>query len=240
MIIQAQVIITGMYFISVFSKMANSGGMWWWNSSHVALDMIKTQHQSYLNHLDPAFAGTPPEALWMLQHIWIARLCFTSGLVLETVCILGIGHRWLGFIMGVSLIAMHRSIDRLMGGVAFLYNELLCLIFLVGVPFMLARLLERMQNKSARAGFIAGAGVGIFCSYWLAKYGLHFTDSRAMTSLGSYLLSLVNQLGIWNSLEWKDWTACFRFLTPAVLCAAVGGVIVAFVAQRIQARALEK
>jgi hypothetical protein len=240
MLVQSQVIITGMYFISVFTKMDNSGGMWWWNSHHTALDMIKTQHQSYLNHFDSAFSVTPPVALWMLTHVWIARIFFTSGLILETVCILGIGNRTLGFIMAVSLIFMHRSIDLLMGGVAFLYNELLCIIFLLGLPFALACLLERVQNKTVRTGILAGAGLGILASFWTAGLVFSAEESRAFASLGTYLLSLVNQISIWSSLSWDEWAGFFYFIMPAAFTAVIGALIGGASCRLFQERALEK
>src|SRR5438093_13283033 len=109
--------------------MPSSGGMWLWNANYIAMDMIKTQHQTFLNSFDPAYAKIPSDAFWLLDHTWTSRILFGSGVLLEAGCILAIGGRWLSFIIGVSLIAMHRSIDSLMGGVAFPYNELLDMIF---------------------------------------------------------------------------------------------------------------
>ncbi len=223
MMVQSQVIITGMYFISVFSKFRNSDGAWLWNCSNVAMDMIKTQRQSFLNHLDPAFAQPPETAFWMLDHPWTARLFFGSGLILEVICILAIGHRWLAPIMGMALIGMHRSIDLLMGGVAFIYNEFLCLIFLVSLPFFMAKLLEALV-RSARARWFAVAGmlIGVPLSYWL--------QSDRRLSLGGYLLNLVNQMNTWSSLEWETWRATLIFIAPAIACSlvmAAAGVVAA-------------
>jgi hypothetical protein len=218
MLVQAQVAVAGMYFISVWTKLANSGGMWLWNSNHIALDMVKTQRQSYLNHFDPAYAATPPEALWMLAHPWVSRLFFSSGVVLELVCILAIGRRRLAFAIGVALIAVHRSIDWLMGGVAFLNNELLCFIFLVNLPFLMAWPLERLPQRAARLA-VAGGLAGVVASYWLQPEAL-----RAALHLGGYLLSLVNSIGVWNSLDGGEWARFFRFVAP-VAAAVTSGVV---------------
>lgn len=228
MLIQAQVIVTGMYFISVFSKMDNSGGMWLWNSSYTALDMIKTQRQSFLNRFDPAYAEIPAEAYWMLEHPWTARLFFGSGLVLEVVCILGIGHRWLGPVMGASLIIMHRCIDQLMGGVAFLYNELLCLVFLINIPFFASWLFERIPHARARWFAVAGLVLGVPLSFWFQPDGVHdFFVGRG--GVGPYILGLINELGTWSALEWSEWQKTLHFLSPVfasmAACTVIGGLI---------------
>lgn len=230
MLVNAQVILTGMYFISVFTKMDNSGGMWLWNSNNVALDMIKTARQSYLNNFDPAFAGNPPEAIWMLEHPWLSRLFFGSGLFLEFFCILAIGHRWLGFIIGVSLLAMHRSIDWLMGGVAFINNEFLAFIFLVNLPFLLSWPLDRIPWAWIRRGVVAGGFAGLFVSYWIHPAG------AGTSSPEGYAWSIVKSIEVWNSLEAAHWQNFLQFATPVALSivvgAAVGGVI-AFIARQI-------
>lgn len=224
MFVNAQVIVTGMYFISVFSKMDNSGGMWLWNCHHTALDMIKTQRQTFFNRFDPAYAEIPKEAYWMLEHPWSARAFFGSGLFLEVACIFAIGHRWLGPVMGVSLIIMHRCIDRLMGGVAFLYNELLCLVFLVSLPFFLAWAFERIPNLWARRFAVAGLLLGVPLSYFLQPEGV-----KNFFNVGTYMLALVNEQGTWSALELSEWQKTWDFFKPVLLAspalAVLGGLI---------------
>jgi hypothetical protein len=139
-------LICGTYVVSVITKMDNSNGMWFWNSNHIAMDMLKTQRQNYLNDLSPEFAGDPPLALWLIEHKWIARAMFSSGVLLELFCFFALGHRLLAFIIGLSLIAMHRSISHLMN-LEFLNNELLALIFFVNIPFLIAWPLEWVWRK---------------------------------------------------------------------------------------------
>jgi len=147
-------IICGTYVVSVVTKMDASNGMWFWNSNHIAMDMIKTQRQNFFNALEPQYDGNPPTALWLLEHKWIARAMFSSGVFLEVLCFFALGHRALAFIIGVSLIAMHRSISELMG-LTFLNNELLALIFMVNIPFLIAwpinKLLGLGQRQELRA-----------------------------------------------------------------------------------------
>lgn len=237
MLVQSQVILCGMYFISVFTKLDKSGGMWLFNSKYVAMDMLKTQRQSHLNNLDPAFAGNPPEAIWMLDHPTLATLFFGSGLFLEFFCIFAIGHRWLGPIIGISLIVMHRAIDRLMGGVAFLNNELLAFIFLINLPFFMAWVVERLPKLSARHLAVAGGLVGVVISLWVqpAQVRADFLGSGGpgflgqLEGVGNYLLKLINNLDTWNSFEAERWARTLQFVAPVLasmlVCAGLGAVL---------------
>lgn len=240
MLIQSQVILCGMYFISVFTKLDNSGGMWLFNSKYVAMDMLKTQRQSHLNNLDPIYLGNPPEAIWMLEHPYLAILFFGSGLFMEFFCILAIGHRWLGPIIGISLIIMHRAIDRLMGGVAFLNNELLAFIFLVNLPFFMAWVIERLPKLTARHLAVGGALLGVILSFWLQPANIReaFLERGGagflgmLSGIGQYLLALINQMDTWNSLEWEQWKKTLTFLAPVagsvLALGAVGAVLGSF------------
>jgi hypothetical protein len=248
MLVQSMVIVTGAYFISVIAKMENSHGMWFWNSNNVALDMIKTERQTFFNH----HSGPPPDvtpkememvreigifdvmfrpksypvevvATWLMERPWTARLIFSSGVLLETVCILGIGNRLLALFFGIALIAFHRSIDVLMGGVAFPFNELCDFIFLVGLPFGLAWTLERIRNLRVRRALLIGAGVGVVASWWF-----HEETGAATSSLQNYLLSVVNVIaGTWSS---QDWRGFFEYLRPVFITSGICAAFAALVA----------
>ncbi|MCE9518213.1 MAG: hypothetical protein K8R87_01385 [Verrucomicrobia bacterium] len=246
MLLQSMVIVTGAYFVSVFAKMENSDGEWFMNSNNVALDMIKTDRQTYFNqHRGPIPVISSEDlklvreigitdvifrpksypvqvvATWLLEHPWTSRILFSSGVLLETVCILAIGNRILALFFGLSLIAFHRSIDALMGGVAFPFNELCDFIFLIGIPFGLAWTLERIKNIRVRHALLIGAGIGVVASYWF-----HEKTGAATSSLCNYLLS-VNYVifGTWSS---QDWSGFFEYLNPVIMSAAAGALAAAF------------
>ncbi len=205
---QSVTLVAGSYFLSVITKLKESNGMWLWNSNNFALDMIKTQRQSWLNKLSPDLAGIPDAALWMLQHPWTARLTFGSGMILEAVCILAIGNRILGFLLGISLIVMHRSIDALMGGVVFPYNELLDLVFLVGIPFGIAWILEKLLPKPLCWGAVIGALAGLPLSWMVRTPGVH------SQTVGDHLQALVNFLDVWGNQNWGDF---LNYMWPEVI-----------------------
>ncbi len=225
LLVQSQVAITGCYFVSVVTKMDNSSWMWFWNSNYVAMDMVKTQRQSYLNKFEPEFQANETRAKWYMERPWTSRFLFSSGVLLETVCIFAIGNRLLGFLMGVSLIAMHRSIDDLMG-LTFPNHEYLDAIFLVGIPFLLAWLIERIRHQGMRWGLIAGAFVGVPLSYLAQPEKL-----RAKRDFATYPLDVVNSIGYLGG-NW-DAERFFSFLTPVFIvcavCAIVGCVLGRFV-----------
>jgi hypothetical protein len=213
---QSQMIVVGTYLISVFSKMINSRGLWLWNSSYIALDLIKTRRQLYYGGLDPEYAGNPPEATWLLENPWIARGLFSTGFLLEAVAFLALASRKIGFLIGVGLILMHRSIAGLMG-LRFDNNEMLCAIYLVGLPFLVAWCLERIADPAVRVGVLAGALAGVPLSYFAQP-----SSVRSVTSLPGYLFELIKTLRVWHDGQVADF---LRFTLPMILaCLVMAGV----------------
>jgi hypothetical protein len=210
LLVQSQVVVTGTYLVSFLTKLFATGGMWFWNANYIALDMIKTQRQHYFSRFDPVDLGDPPEAIWLLEHPWMARGLFASGVVLEAIAFFALGSRRLGLVIGVGLILMHRSVKMLMG-LRFQNNELLSAIFLIGVPYFLARCLERVHPAAVRLGLLIGAGVGIPLSYLAQPAAIQ----HAMP-FSYYLVALVNSLSVWANGNWGEmmkftlpvWTTC--------------------------------
>jgi hypothetical protein len=210
------------------------------------MDMVKTQRQSYLNNLDPQFTQPPEQAVWMLEHPWTARLMFGSGFLLEALCIFAIGRRGLGFLIGVSIIIFHRSIDALMG-LTFLYNEFMVAVFLVGIPFGIAWALGRLPGRLTSWGVALGALGGIAATWFF-----HPTATANDLTPVRYLLGTVTSCGVLatEALNWlsreilqvmlhltgtskeisanERWIAHLEFLRPmllpAVTLAVIGGV----------------
>jgi hypothetical protein len=251
---QSQMLICGTYFVTIIAKLDNSGGMWLWNANYVAMDMVKTQRQSYLNNLDPQFAQPPEQAIWMLDHPWTARLMFGSGFLLELLAIFAIGRRGLGFLIGVAIIVFHRSIDALMG-LTFLYNEFLVAVFIVGIPFGIAWLLTRLPGRFTAWGVTLGALLGVIVSWFfhpgaaseqmsLLRYVLDAVNScgvlatEALNALSREILKVMLQLTgtskvITENDSWLNHRDYLRpMLVPAVLAAIIGGIIAALIPAR--------
>ncbi len=219
---QSLTLIAGTYLVSVITKLIVSKGQWIWKANFFALDMIKTERQTWLNRVDHPWPGIPTDALWMLDHPWTARLVFGSGIVVEAVCIFAIGNRLLGLLIGISLIIMHRSIDALMGGVAFQYNELLDFTYFVGVPFGIAWILEKSLPARSRWGLVLGALVGVPLSFIFQS-----APPSHIPNLPAYFLCLIDSLGVWANQDWKQF---FAFNTPVIVTCAVTGALGAVVA----------
>src|SRR4029434_2007856 len=93
LLVQSQVVVTGTYLVSFLTKLFATGGMWFWKAHYIALDMIKTQRQHYFSRFNPADLGDPPEAIWLLEHPWMARGLFASGALLEAIAFFFLGAR---------------------------------------------------------------------------------------------------------------------------------------------------
>jgi hypothetical protein len=210
---QSQVIVVGTYLISVCSKLINSRGLWLWDSSQIAADLIKSHRQLYYSSLDPSYAGNPPEAMWLLENPWMARTLFGIGFVLEAIAFLALANRKIAFVIGVALILMHRSIAGLMG-LRFDNNEMMCAIYLVGLPFLLAWCLYRIANPAVRLGVLIGIGIGIPVSYFAQPASI-----RTAMPLPDYVINLIASLAAWHDGQLTD---LLRFTLPVwVTCVAM-------------------
>ncbi len=218
-------IIAGTYFVSVITKIIESKGMWLANANYFALDMVKAQRQTWLNDLSPKAAEIPSNAMWMLLHPWTARLVFGSGIFLEAATVMAIGNRLLAFVIGVSLIIMHRCIAWLMGDIAFANNEFVDLTFFVGVPFGIAWLMERSLSPRACWAFVAGALLALPLSWFLFHPG---PDRISSGNFYGYLQAMVNCLDLWTAQDWvRTWRQSGALVVMVPVCGAVGALFAA-------------
>ena len=205
---QSQVVVVGTYLISVFSKLINSRGLWLWNSSYIATDLIKSRRQLYYGSLEPTYAGDPVEALWLLENPWMARALFGVGFVLEAIAFLALANRKIAFVIGVALILMHRSIAGLMG-LRFDNNEMVCAIYLVGLPFLAAWCLYRIGNPTVRFGVLIGIAIGIPLSYFVQPASV-----QTAMPLPDYISNLIDSLDVWHNGRVTDF---LRFTLPLLI-----------------------
>jgi hypothetical protein len=223
LLVQSQVVVTGTYLVSFLTKLFATGAMWFWNAHYIALDMIKTQRQHYFSRFNPADLGDPPEAIWLLEHPWLARGLFASGVVLEAIAFFALASRRLSFFIAVGLILMHRSVSMLMG-LRFQNNEMLCAVFLIGIPYFIASCLQRVHPVAVRIGLLIGAGVGIPLSYFAQPAAIQ----NAMP-FSYYLVALVNSLSVWANGNWGEmmkftlpvWTTCLITAAAGALGARI-------------------
>jgi hypothetical protein len=134
------------YVASALTKVINSKGLWLWQSKYVCVELIKTHRLDYYNRLDPALAGDPALAVWLLNHPLVAQLMFGAGFVLEAIAIAALHSRKWALIIGLSIIAMHEVIDAIMR-LHFANHEWLALLFLVN-PLYWCWLLSRRQHSA--------------------------------------------------------------------------------------------
>lgn len=138
------------YCASALSKIINTRGLWVWESKYLCIEIVKTRRYNYFKDLDPALAGDPPSALWLLHHPLAAQLIFGIGFFLEVFAFLGLRDRRCSALLGLALIAMHQSITWLMG-LPFVNHQWLCLIFLVNLPGWLLLLWQRRHPSPLAA-----------------------------------------------------------------------------------------
>src|SRR5205085_2346898 len=87
------------YCASALNKIITSRGLWVWQSKYLCIEMVKTHRYDYYKDLDPAMAGDPTAALWLLQHPFVAQVVFGAGFFLEALAFLGLRDRlWSAFL----------------------------------------------------------------------------------------------------------------------------------------------
>ncbi len=139
------------YTVSVCSKWDESRGQWLKNSPYVATEIVKTHRQNFYNNLDHTFIeGVPPAASpatadpatdryrhrippaadWLMRHPDLARILFGAGFFLELLAVLAVFDRRAALVIGLSLVALHGSIEWLME-LSFPFNERTVGVFFV-------------------------------------------------------------------------------------------------------------
>ncbi len=108
-------VIVAAYVVCAVVKLSRTGGLWVWNSPNLAVQLIKTNEMDFYNRLERSssfWADQFPQ--FLVEHPWFARLLFGSGFALEFFAFaVLLGKKW-AFFGGLSLIAMHLSISKIM------------------------------------------------------------------------------------------------------------------------------
>jgi hypothetical protein len=107
-------------------------------------------------------------------------------------------------------------------GLRFQFNQVLCVIFLVGIPYFVARCLERVRYRAVRLGILIGAGLGVPLSYFVQPVSV-----QTSMPLPVYLIGLINSLIVWADGNWMD---ILRFTLPmwtTFLATAAAGALAA-------------
>ena len=136
-----QQMIAAMYVLSGITKLIRCGTDWVKDSVLVVLQMIRTQHCEFYDHL------SPPDDLehWlsigrsMVEHSNLTRGMFGSALILELFAFAALFGRVWSLLFGLALIAFHTSVFALMN-INFYLNMIVLSIFFVNVPYWLSRL----------------------------------------------------------------------------------------------------
>lgn len=133
------------YVACAVTKIINTKGLWLLKSNNICIELIKSFRLDYYSMLDPAKAGEPPAALWLLHHPMFTRIIFGSGFFIELLAFVALRSRGWALFTGLAIIAFHRSVWWLMR-LEFPMHEWLILIFCVNVPFWAAWLMNRARS----------------------------------------------------------------------------------------------
>lgn len=134
LIYYSQGMIAFAYVACAITKVINSKGLWLFKSNYICIELIKSHRLEYYETLNPAAAGDPAAAVWLLNHPWITRFIFDIGFFIELLAFVALRNRSWALITGLAIIGFHRSVWWLMR-LEFPMHEWLILIFLVNVPF---------------------------------------------------------------------------------------------------------
>ncbi len=132
-----KVVIAASYVSSAFVKLFASNVFWVARVPYLALQIIKSNLQAYYTDLEPMATGWVAEfPYWVASHPNLARVFFSSGLLLELFAfLLLINRRW-ALAMGLIILLFHESISFLMN-IDFKNHVWLMLTFLINVPWLI-------------------------------------------------------------------------------------------------------
>jgi len=141
----AQCAIAAVYVTSAITKLSKSDGMWLFRSHYLAKSVVKTHRQTFYDNPAGVVAESGVAvAQWLAEHHIITRLAFGAGFFLELFAFLALWNRAWALFIGLSIIAFHFGVEAIMQ-LDFRVNQMMCLIFLVNVPFWMVWLLARRK-----------------------------------------------------------------------------------------------
>jgi len=141
----SQQMIAAAYVVSAISKWVNSGGGWFpgwcWVQQlpNIAVQFEKNHMQKYYDELImPAAAVNRGMIDFVIEHPLWAKLLIAPAFYLELLAFLVLLNRRISAVLGIGLIGMHIIIGRIMH-LEFIYFESIGLLFLVNIPYWIAR-----------------------------------------------------------------------------------------------------
>ncbi len=153
----SQVIVAGVYMTSVVSKMRESDGKWVQNLPNISVQLVKTHRQEYYTKPERSAVARDaevPAAKWMIDNPNLCRTFLGAGLLLEALVFLALANRGWALLIGLALVAMHKSIAVLMR-LYFDLNEWVSLIFLINVPFWVCWIWRHVEDRRHHANSVA-------------------------------------------------------------------------------------
>ncbi len=148
----SQQMIVAVYVTAGITKLLRSRGRWVLDLPDIAVEIAKTHSQRFYDRLDPGLIERGEElAHLVLAYPNLTRIVLASGLALELGAFLALRGRLAALGVGVSLVAMHQSIEWLMM-LRFRANQWLVLIFLVNVPYLVVCAARWARSRRAPAG----------------------------------------------------------------------------------------
>ncbi len=124
------VVIAAGYVVCGLVKVLVSKGLWIWKSPFLAVQVMKTNWANYYDTLEKPAAWLESTTQFLVDHPWLTRAFFGSGLLIELFAfVILINRRW-AFWFGLSMISLHWGISELMN-LHFIQHIIAILIFLI-------------------------------------------------------------------------------------------------------------
>ena len=144
-------IIAGVYVIAGVIKLLRTKGLWIWQSPDIAVELMKSNAQTYYNWLeiDGAYEHRQQIAQWMIENPNITRLFLGSGLLIEFFAFLALYNRLAALIGGLAFLGLHWGIGKTMG-LHFHYNMAMILVFFINVPFWMGWLRQKASGNALK------------------------------------------------------------------------------------------
>lgn len=135
--------LAAVYVVSGIVKLINSEGDWIKDVPNFAVQLVKASEMALHNTANPPDSSQSELMVWWMgEYPNLARMFFGSGLVLELGAVLALLNRRWALVLGLSLLAMHETISKIMH-LGFYYNKVLLIIFCVNLPYWLRVIWEK-------------------------------------------------------------------------------------------------